>query len=496
VKHYTYTSWTYRGRGRNNAADFSDTFPAIAFFDTEGSLELNDAIAALRVKFADEPRPFPARFRKCLWMWGDPKQEGETDEEHRKRDRRILWAAAPGARFHSPRQADPFSSVLVADIFDENSARMRMVEKELFGLCTEVEALLGQCPCPRSYSNGSRGESGPTACIETHLSTMVKDVVPLERLMSQYYDRRWRAMPDWFENESKLGEFEYISGRMLAPTVHFAPKHLALEDIHPHNIDDNRETILEMAKATAETRRKTLLWCQTCAFSNKDKKAKTGGACYRRAAARCSGTKTLEQVERAVRSDVEKTDPRGVPGFTWQQRELLMSLGNVVYDVQIPYFSSRKTQVRLGRFVHRSAYPKINETAFRVHAARSDHSRYVDYTSWDDLVAAIPELLEHKLPEVPFSEDVYIAYALMCQKRSVRLHRGRGYGGGAQRDLHAVRATAWGVDGYYGHAKGTMDYASNSLDANSSWTERFVFLHHEYAATSDHYFNPENDPWR
>lgn len=379
---YFFHITTWKGDSPNKPPQNSyKELRALAFVDTVNRPQLVDVLPAVRAAFSASRDP------------GQPFFAMLTKHGH-------IWLATGGFHARSAGDWKPHNVLyLFDDLYDQDRLPRVVRLDEIFDRCTSLFRMADGCPCPlaHGYHRDVEGVSNyfTYACGVEH-------VWPLAR-KGEYRGavaetlRKASRIPDVLPAYAE--DFQYLSRRWLldAPFAHDTCTHEELVVPDMDDIANHRQQLSENAKVAAATRGFRKKECSGCVFKR----------CLPWNTRSCDGRKSLDDVRRH-----NGTATVTCPGFTDLQRNALMhSSANYRALDAYGFNSKRKRIVNLGYFTENGAFRVFS-------AARNKAIEWIDVTSWDALVAMIPQIAEWDLTQVNYtvSDEALRIYALVAAK--------------------------------------------------------------------------------
>lgn len=325
---------------------------------------------------------------------------------------------------------------------------------DLYRFCSRTEAFTGACPCSANREWEIPGVL--TACQKEVILPHVPDV-PLARL------KVGRGVEFPKKYPKVVGEFEYRSPRSLG-AYPFAENAVRMVDIdmRPEALARSLKTYRQQIVDGVRTRNRRRTMCSVCVFTD---------GCLSYGVNTCEGPRTDADVWEDLRGVARHYDVFRAAeqcGFTKKQIAFLVRLAAIeqTFEGDVPTFSSRKTRVSLGYF--------DQDGAFCVFAGAQARDRSTEFSTWESLIKAIPELLRlEKLDNGPLLPAwVQEAYSILATKRWIRVRTA------FAAVSHSLLRIAWdgfSVAAYYGGRKGAR-YSSIRLSKDYRPVQLYDFI--------------------
>src|SRR5690349_8520862 len=192
-----YTGTTFSGDGWGKPDFPHRDSPAVLFFDSEGSVPFEDALAGIRAyaNEGDSAEPLPMLYRALNRVGG-----------------RTEWVFTPAMHLPAPGPhcGAPVGTTLVADIFAPKLEEMLIDTAKIYDGCLQLERLMSRTDCPCVLSEA---DSWKVSRCEEHVLYPELNIVPVAELVRRKFSKK-EFLPA--PGSPKVAGFTYISPVILS----------------------------------------------------------------------------------------------------------------------------------------------------------------------------------------------------------------------------------------------------------------------------------------
>lgn len=279
----------------------------------------------------------------------------------------------------------------ISDVANQSAEVLPFDMGHVYDNCLHLQRLMGACPCP-NLANGT--------CTKENILPAFNGLLDELKLSSDYGTITTKAIahPDY----QTLGMFRYIS-----PT--YTTEQDFYQALRPWDgidftcVEGRVKEIEERSSKRVSKNLHVKSHCQKCVFvtSHKNKAGtNTFIACTRNPVDSCTGIVKTEEADQYLREWYNVHGFGSITDFSASEINTLIVLAGSTLLNRGVISAARKIEILLSGFI------KYNGTwRYRVSANKGDTRRCTDYTSFKELITAVPEvagLLTGSIEEVPF----------------------------------------------------------------------------------------------
>lgn len=277
----------------------------------------------------------------------------------------------------------------------------------LYDNCTQLQRLMGTCPCPHKDSG---------VCLTENVLPIFNGAVKLEDLQSNFYQAFTDAVKGRLKREfSDLDSFEFVSPAYTTDQDFYEGLR-PWDDIHFDKVETRRKVFEERGQSRKSKNEYLANKCKSCHFKLINKDSGNFTSCVKDPT-NCTGVMSKETAIELIDAWYENEGKIDPTAFSKDEVTVLQQLLGNVYKVKIPSFSTvRRIDVELCGFID----DRFRTSTFAVSANGGDRLRTVYFKNFTDLVSTIPQIEDdikklkvssYYIPDYP--KEVFWAMALL-----------------------------------------------------------------------------------